>query len=365
MKLNRRTFAKLMSAGAVAISAATAAEAADSKKVTFLINGNLGDKSFFDAAALGMHNAKAQHGDSLEISIVEMGTDKSKWRAFLQDASEEDNDLIFTITFEIGELLAEIAQEYPDENYVLIDGVLPEGLEDLPNIYSVVYKSNEASYLAGILAAGMLDEGAGGVEGSHIGMLGAFDIPVINDFFVGYAEGAQSVNPDIRIAVSFAGSFNDAARGKELALAQYRTDTAIGFNVAGLTGLGQLDAAKEAGKWAIGVNSDQERIFRESDPELASRVVTSVKKNIDVTVERTIELLFEDSLPMGKFEALGLAERGVGIVKDGVMAGVVSDELKARIDAAEQAIIDGGIVVSSAYGMDTAAIEAIREKVRP
>ncbi len=368
MRFNRRVFSTMvlagLSGGLLAATLPSAAQAADGKRAIFLANGTLGDKSFFDSAARGMQDAKAKYGDDLEIRIVEMGVDKSKWRSFLQDASEEDYDLVFTITFEIGELLAEIAQEYPDQNYVLIDGFLPEGAGDLQNIYSVVYKANEASYLAGVMAAGMLAEGTN-VKGTHLGMLGAFDIPVINDFFLGYVTGAQSVKPDVKVAVSFAGSFEDAARGKELSLAQYRTGTAIGFNVAGLTGLGQLDAAKETGKWAIGVNSDQELIFRESDPALADRVVTSVMKNIDVTVARTIDLLFDDAVPLGQFEALGLKEGGVGIVKDGVMASVVSDDVKAKIDAAETAIINGDIVVESAFGKDTAEIEAIRTAVRP
>ena len=88
-------------------------------------------------------------------------------------------------------------------------------------------------------------------------------------------------------------------------------------------------------------------------------------KNIDVTVARTIDLLFEDAVPLGQFEALGLKEGGVGIVKDGVMASVVSDDVKAKINAAEAAIINGDIVVESAFGKDTAEIEAIRTAVRP
>jgi basic membrane protein A len=191
------------------------------------------------------------------------------------------------------------------------------------------------------------------------------DIPGINDFLTGYIEGAQSVKPDIKVAISYAGTFDDAAKGKELALAQYRSGTAIGFNVAGQTGLGQLAAAKEVGKWALGVNSDQEAIFRESDPAMADWVASSMVKKVDVSMLRAYDLYAEGKLAVGKVEALGLAEDAVGLVETGNMAKIASPELKQQIATAKAGIIDGSIKVTSGFGLDTDKLNALRDSVRP
>jgi len=365
-KLTRRSFTLLAAASVAGLAFAGTALGQETKRIALLINGNLGDKSFFDSAAAGFATVKAKHADAVETKIIEMGTDQTKWKPTLQDISEQGYDAIFLCTFEIADILSEVALDYPDQVYVLMDGTVPYDADDYKNVYSVVYKQNEASYLAGMLGAGLMKSGAVPADqGTTLGFLGGIDIPVINDFLIGYIEGAQSVDPAVKVAIAYAGSFNDAAKGKELALAQYRSGTAIGFNVAGLTGLGQLAAAKDTGKYAIGVNSDQEAIFAETDPEMAARVVSSVLKRLDVTVERAYELLLTGNLPVGKVEALGLKEGAVGLVETGVMAKVAPDELKAQISAASDAIIAGTTVVSSAFGMETAAIETLRQAVRP
>jgi basic membrane protein A len=349
------------------LAASTGAALADGpKKVVFLVNGNLGDKSFFDLGAAGMKQIKAKYGDSVETKVIEMGTDQTKWLPTFEDVSEQGFDLILSSTFEIADILSEVAPNHPDQTYVLVDGVMPYEKGGYDNVYSVVFKQNEGSYLAGILAAGLLKDGTiPADQGTSIGFLGGMDIPVINDFLTGYVEGAKSVNPDIKVAISYAGSFNDAAKGKELALAQYRTGTAIGFNVAGLTGLGQLAAAKDVGKWALGVNSDQEAIFRDSDPAMAAKVATSMVKNIDVSILRTYDLFLEGKLPVGKVEAIGLAENAVGLVETGNMKTLASDDLKKQIETARAGIIDGSIKVTSAFGLETDKLNALRDSVRP
>lgn len=355
-------------AAAVSLMVETAAptKAAEPRKIVFLVNGNLGDKSYFDLGARGMETIKEKYGDEVETKVIEMGTDQTKWLPTFQDVSEQDYDLIVACTFEISDIMTEIAPEYPDKTYVLIDGVMPYDKGDYHNVYSVVYKQNEGSYLAGIFAAGLLkDRTIPAPQGKSIGFLGGMDIPVINDFLVGYIEGAQSVIPDIKVAISYAGTFNDAAKGKELALAQYRTGTAIGFNVAGLTGIGQLAAAKEANKWALGVNSDQELIFKDSDPAMAGKVATSMLKKVDVTLARAYDLFVEGKLPVGTTEAIGLKEDAVGLAENGNMAKLASPELMKKIDDAKAGIISGTIKVSSGYEIDQVALDKMRTAVRP
>jgi basic membrane protein A len=365
--LTRRTTLGLMLAGtALLTSFAGAALADEAKKVVFLVNGNLGDKSYFDLGAKGMTMIKEKYGDKVETKVIEMGTDQTKWLPTFQDVSEQDWDVIVACTFEISDIITEVAPEHPDKTYILIDGVMPYEKGDYGNVYSVVYKQNEGSYLAGMLAAGLLKDGTiPASDGSNIGFLGGMDIPVINDFLTGYVEGAQAVNPDIKVAISYAGTFTDAAKGKELALAQYRTGTAIGFNVAGLTGLGQIAAGKDVNKYSIGVNSDQEVIFRDTDPAMADKVATSMLKNVDITVLRAYDLYVDGKLPVGQVEAIGLKENAVGLAENGVMAKLAKDSLKQEIAAAREKIIAGEIKVTSGFAIDQAALEALRTAVRP
>lgn len=366
-RLSRRQFTTLLLAGtAIVALGAPVALADEPKKIVFLINGNLGDKSYFDLGALGMDQIKAKYGDAVETRVIEMGTDQTKWLATFQDVSEADWDVIVGCTFEISDIINEIAPQYPDKTYILIDGVVPYDTGSFGNVYSVVFNQNEGSYLAGILAAGLIADGTIPADwGQTIGFLGGMDIPVINDFLVGYIEGARSVTPDVKVAIAYAGSFNDAAKGKELALAQYRAGTAIGFNVAGLTGLGQLAAAKEASRYALGVNSDQEAIFKDSDPEMASKVASSMLKKVDVTLLRAFDLYVEGKLPVGAVESIGLKQDAVGLVETGNMATLASETLKGKIAAAKAGIIDGSIKVSSGFALTPDDLNALRDSVRP
>lgn len=364
---SRRQFTALLLAGTAAVTLGVpSALAQETKKIVFLVNGTLGDKSYFDLGALGMDQIKAKYGDAVETKVIEMGTDQTKWLPTFQDVSEADWDVIVGCTFEISDIMVEIAPQYPDKTYILIDGVVPYEEGGFDNVYSVVFNQNEGSYLAGIFAAGLIADGTIPADwGTTIGFLGGVDIPVINDFLVGYIEGARSVTPDVKVAIAYAGSFNDAAKGKELALAQYRAGTAIGFNVAGLTGLGQLAAAKDAGRYALGVNSDQEAIFKDSDPEMASKVASSMLKKVDVTLVRAFDLFLEGKLPVGTVESIGLKEDAVGLVETGNMATLASDELKARIATAKAGIIDSTIKVSSGFALSPDQLNALRDSVRP
>ena len=169
-----------------------AAAADKPKKVIFLVNGTLGDKSYFDLGAAGIQAIKAKYGDAVETKILEMGNDQTKWQPAFEDVSEQDWDLIFACTYEISDIIAEVAPNHPDKTYAVIDAVVPYSQGNLGNVYAVSFKQNEGSYLAGILAAGLLKDGTiPADQGTSIGFLGGMDIPGINDFLAGYIEGAQ------------------------------------------------------------------------------------------------------------------------------------------------------------------------------
>lgn len=353
----------LAASTAMGTFATTAAQAQD--KILLIINGALGDKSFFDSSAKGMKMIKDKYGDDVETKILEIGDDPTKWEPVFLDASEQDWDLIIGGTYQMSETVGSVAQQYPDKKYILYDASVPYEEGGYDNVYSIQYKQNEGSYLGGMLAASLLKEGKLGDTGKNLGFLGGMDIPVINDFLVGYIAGAQAIQPDAKIAISYAGSFMDAAKGKELGLAQYRSGVSLGFVVASQTGLGQLSAAKETGKYVLGVDSDQEAIFKDSDPAIAKQVVSSVLKNVDVSLLQAYERFKAGDLPFGKAEALGLKEGAVGIVQDGNMAAMATQEMKDAIKKASDEISEGKITVPTAFGMSTEDLNAIRNKVRP
>lgn len=343
---------------------------ADSKekplKIVLLINGTLGDKSFFDSANHGMELIKQEYGDKVITKVIEMSYDNSKWEPTLQDVSEQDWDIIIVGTWQMAEYLEKIAPQYSEKKYIIFDTSVDYAKGDLSNVYSILYKQNEGSFLAGALAAKIANSNMPLVTGKKlIGFLGGMDIPVINDFLVGYIQGAKYVDKDIKVAISYIGDFSDSAKGKELALAQYQQGVAIGFNVAGQAGLGQLDAAKEMNRYVIGVDSDQAMLFAESDPAKANLIVTSMLKRVDNSLVRAIKLYKEGTLKFGQAEALGLKEDAVGLADNEYYRKLVPEEIRQYIEELKLKIINGEIKVDSALGMDTNKLNEIRNSVKP
>ena len=213
-------------------------------KVVLYINGTLGDKSFFDSANRGIQRAIKELG--IEGKVIEGGYDPARWEPDLEQLSEGDWDIIIVGTWQMTENLEKIAPKHPDKRYFIFDTTVDYSKGNLDNVYSILYKQNEGSFLVGALAAMITTSDMPLANPDKtIGFLGGMDIPVINDFKVGYIQGAHYIDPDIKVLVSYAGSFSDPAKGKELVLAQYDQGADISFNVAGETGLGLLDAAKE------------------------------------------------------------------------------------------------------------------------
>ncbi len=333
-------------------------------KVALLINGTLGDKSFFDSAARGIKMAEKDLG--IKATIIEMGYDQSAWRPTLEDIADQDYDVIIVGTWQMQEILEDVAPMYPEKKFIIFDTTVDYSKGDLDNVYSILYKQNEGSFLAGALAAMITTSGMEKTNPQPIiGFLGGMDIPVINDFLVGYIEGAKYINPNIKVIISYAGAFNDPAKGKELVLAQYRQGADISFNVAGETGIGLLEAAKEMDKWAIGVDSDQALIVEEKDPDMAWHIVTSMMKNVDLSIYRALKLTIEGKCPYGKAEALGIAEKGIGLADNKYYEKIVPKKFRDKIKEIEKLILEGKIKVDTAFGMPREKLDELRNSVRP
>ena len=333
-------------------------------KVLLLVNGSLGDKSFFDSAAHGLDLIKEKYGDAVETRVLEIGDDPTKFEPALLDASEQDWDIIVAGTYSFAEAVAEVAPEFPDQHYIVYDASVPYDEDDFPNVFSIEYKQNEGAFLAGMLGAGLVKAGLTG-DATQLGFIGGMDIPVINDFMLGYVAGAQAVLPEVKIQISYVGSFADAAKGKELGLAQFNAGVGVGFSAASQAGLGQLAAAKETGRLTIGVDSDQEAIFAETDPAIAAQVVSSVLKNVDVSLLAAFDQFVEGTLPFGQSQVMGLKEGAVGLVDSANLAAIAPAEVLEAIGDASAAIAEGTIVVPTAIGQSSDAISAVRDAVRP
>lgn len=330
----------------------------DKLKVVCLLNGNLGDKSFFDSANKGMEMIKDQL--DVDTKVVEMGFDNTAWESTLYEFADSDYDVIIVGTYQMQELLAKVAPEYPDKKFIIFDSEVAAD-----NVYSITFKQNEASYLAGALAAMMAaDSNLTNGEGK-IGTVLAMDIPVLNDFLVGYIQGATDEVPGTTVSVSQIGDFSDTARAKELATAQYNSGVSVCMQVAAQAGLGVIDAAKTMKTWAIGVDADQAMALQSDDPDASAQIVTSVMKNIDQVLLRAIQKHLDGTLPYGTTESLGIKDKAVGIADNDVYRGIATEEMAAKITDLQSKIENGDIVVKSAFDMTSDEIAAYKAQVEP
>lgn len=333
----------------------------DKLKVVLLVPGNLGDKSFFDAANNGMTLVAEQLG--AETKVIEMGTDKTKWEPTVNDIASQDWDLILSGGSDIIETFNMVAENYPDQKFILYDTDNPE---IAANVYGMSYATNEVSFLAGAAAALTTASDMPNANPDNvIGFLGGMDIPGINMFLVGYIEGAQYVDPDIKVAISYAGSFTDPAKGKELSLVEYNSGVDVIFNVAGGTGLGVFDAAKEKMRYAIGVDSDQASLLQESDSEKANLIVTSAIKKIDQAILGAVKKYQEGALPFGTIEVMGFEQDGIGLAENDIFKSVFPADLQTKLEEIKQKLIAKEITVTNASTMETSEVDAIRNAVKP
>ena len=335
--------------------------------VVYLVNGNLGDKSFFDSAQAGLEQLKAD--GRITLRTIEMGgtdEDQPAWLSNLYEVSESgEYDVVICGTYQMPDYLKEVATAYPEQKYVIFDDNTYVG--ENSNVLNLTYKQNDLGYLIGVYAACMtVDTNLPLVnEDAVVGFVGGVDSPVINDFLIGFIQGAQSVNPDIKIDTRYTNDYVDTAIAKEYGISMINDNHCdIIWGVAGNAGNGAAEAALETGKaYFIGVDSDQELTL---SSDLAALTLTSGLKNIGNSLIWVFDELDAGNEHWGTEVTLGLAEGGVGIVTDKNFDKMASAETKAAVEAAQAGVLDGSIVVDSALaegGADLAV--SLREAVRP
>ena len=308
-------------------------------KVALVLNGNLGDRSFFDSAAAGVRKAKADL--PVDVKVIDLGYDRSKWQAGLADASDSGFDVVIAGTFDMTPYIVQLAPQYPDVRFIDF-GDSPDFAKcRCQNVLAIQYGTSTAGYLAGYAAAKISKSK---VLGTILGM----EIPAVTDFKVGFDQGAKDADPKVQILNTVAGTFSDPAKGKEIALAQLNQGADIIFPIASGTSLGALQAVKEAGggKLAIGVDSDQAAIFAASDPAQADVIFTSVEKKVGESLYLALKATVDGTQPYGQRIVLGLKDGAVGISKNTQYEKLVPANVRAEVEKKEKAIIDGTITVA-------------------
>jgi len=291
-------------------------EATRPLRVVLFVNGTLGDKSFYDSAARGLRAAQQQWG--LRTRVIEAGLDPTRWAPLLTDVAESgDFDVIVTGGFAMAALVQRVAPRYPGARFVLFDAAPDAATCRCENVHSMLFRQNEGAYLAGLLAVrhAQMTAGPETAAGASpvLGVVGAMPIPVIDDFIVGFTAGARAAAPQATVLRQYVNSFTDPATGKEVAKALFGRGAHLVFHAAAGSGQGVIEAAAEAGRYAIGVDSDQHALFLTSQPRQAAAIVTSVMKNVDVALLRALGAAQARTLAYGEVVTLGLAEGGVSL----------------------------------------------------
>lgn len=316
-------------------------DGAQVKRVVYLINGALGDNAFYDSGKAGIDAIASQYG--LETRTIECNFDAAKYEPSLQ-AAVEYADVIFVISYGFEDQLMQYADNNPDKIFVNIDTVVENSKK---TITSVDYIEEESAYLAGVVAGMLtLDTSVANINADKIiGVVGGDVDPVVSAFVFAYENGAKSVDPEIQVEKkALGGAWDDAAKGKQATLQLYDQKADVVFQVAAAAGIGVLQAARERGLYAIGVDTNQNDL----EPGF---VVASDIKNIGKTIEDIYKTIDDGSYQPGQVLNYGIKSGGVDLVMDAQVQ-VLPEAIVNRVNELRQQIIDGTLVIQPYDGSD-------------
>ncbi len=322
--------------GATAATAFGAGAALAEPALIFDLGGKF-DKSFNEAAFTGAQRWAEETGETFRE--IELQSEAQREQALRRFAEAGSNPII-TMGFGMADPLTSVAPDYPDTKFVVIDVTWIEG----ENIRQIGFAEHEGSYLVGMMAAMASKTGT-------VGFVGGMDVPLIRHFGCGYAQGVKAVNPDAKIIANMTGTtpaaWNDPVKGSELTKAQISQGADVVYAAAGGTGVGVLQTAADENILSIGVDSNQNYMH-------PGKVLTSMLKRVDVAVYDAMKAGAD--VETGGVTTLGLAEDGVSYALDEHNAALVSDEMKAAVDAAREKIISGELEVTSYYANDSCPV---------
>ena len=323
--------------GATAAFALSAGAALAEPALIFDLGGKF-DKSFNEAAFNGAQRwAEETGGSFLEIELQSEAQREQALRRFAESGANP----VITTGFAFADPVNAVAGDYPDTKFVNIDGWMPEVP---PNVQLIGFQEHQGSYLVGMMAAMASETGT-------VGFIGGMDIPLIRHFGCGFAQGVKAVNPDATVIANMTGTtpaaWNDPVKGSELTKAQISQGADVIYAAAGGTGVGVLQTAADEDILSIGVDSNQNYLH-------PGKVLTSMLKRVDVAVYDS--MMAGEGMETGGFTILGLAEDGVGYAMDEYNAPLVTDEMKAAVDAAREQIISGDLDVVAYYANDSCPV---------
>jgi basic membrane protein A and related proteins len=279
-------------------------------------------KGFSDLGWDAFLKAKTDLG--IEVTLVEC-REQADYEPNIEKLVTEGYDIVVGVGFLITDAINNMAAKYPDSKFAIVDNVV-----DQPNVMSLVFAEQEGSFLVGALAGGMTQTGI-------IGFVGGMEIPLITKFEVGYIAGARTLNPEIEVLVGYTGVFTDPVKGKEVSLAQFNNGADIIYAAAGSCGLGTVEAATEQGKYAIGVDTDQDALSK-------GFVLASMLKHVEVAVYDAIKAA-KDGTFAGGIREYNLKVDGVGVSPMTYTKDKIPQSLLDTIDRLSQMIKDGTIIV--------------------
>ena len=315
-------------------------------RVVYATFGSRGDNGENDEIWGGIEAYYEEH-PWVEFTFLECGTDYSLYETQFLEALDAGCDIfICCASYSMADIVGEHCDEYPDTSFWFID-LTNDYQFPGENCAGMSFVQCDVTFLAGVMAASMSQTGI-------LGFVGGTESTVIEDFACGYIDGAQYINPDIKVICSFVGNFNDSALGKELAMAQAAAGADFIFNVAGTAGLGVLDGAAEAGVWAIGVDRDQrQQMILSGNQKTADVIIASVAKSWKNAVVNFVDRYIYDyeSIKFGQVEPWGFANDGIDFFGNDYYRENVPEGVQAIVDECRQKIIDGEIVVTTAMGM--------------
>src|SRR6056297_941717 len=294
------------------------------------------DKSFNESAHNGAQRWAEETGGS--YNEVELQSEAQREQA-LRRFAENGNNPIVMVGFAFGEALGEVAAEYPETKFAIIDMVV-----DQPNVRSVVFNEHEGSYLVGLMAG--MASGSG-----TVGFIGGMDIPLIRKFACGYVQGVKAVDGDAQVIQNMTGTtpaaWNDPVKGSEITKSQIDQGADVIYHAAGGTGTGVLQTAADEGVLGIGVDSNQNHLH-------PGQVLTSMVKRVDNAVYEAMKA--GGDLETG-INVMGLSNGGVGYALDEHNASLVGDDMKAAVDAAAEKIAGGELMVHDYMSDNSCPVE--------
>jgi basic membrane protein A and related proteins len=294
--------------------------------------GGRGDKSFNDAAYAGLERARIELG--VEPSFLEPASTEDR-EAALRLFAARGLDLVIAVGFIFSSDVDTVAATYPSIHFACVD-YAPQSERIPPNMEGLAFREEEGAFLVGALA-GLMS------KTRNVGFIGGMTIPLIRKFEAGYAAGVSATCPVCVVHATYAGStpdgFKDPAKGKALAIGEIAEGADVLFHASGATGHGVFEAARDAHVLAIGVDADQY-------DEMPGTVVTSMIKRADVAVFEAIRAASEGRFE-GGMHVFGLREGGIDYVHDGEHGALVPRDVKTRVAALREQVIEGSVIVPS------------------